>query len=193
MISPSFGAESIPFDSPALAACAVTANKCLHGIPGVAFAVCRRSALDAAPPPRSLYLHLPAWADHQARRSTPFTPAVNAMQALRQALAELAEQGGWPARRARYRRMAEAVRRTLVEAAVDPFLDPAESSCVLRSYRLPEGLTYNEVHDGLKQRGFVIYAGQGKFAEEMFRISTMGDISDYDLGVLQGALRDVLT
>jgi 2-aminoethylphosphonate-pyruvate transaminase len=62
---------------------------------------------------------------------------------------------------------------------------------VLRSYHLPSGLSYEVVHDGLKQRGFVIYAGQGDLSADMFRISTMGDISDYDLGRLQSALREV--
>ena len=44
----SFGAEAIPFDSPALLACAATANKCLHGIPGLCFVVSRPQAIDAA-------------------------------------------------------------------------------------------------------------------------------------------------
>lgn len=187
----SFGAEDIPFASPALDAIAATANKCLHGIPGLAFVLCRRSALAEAPPARTLYLHLPLWAEHQARRSTPFTPPVNAGLALRQALVELRAQGGWSARRARYHRLASAVRRTLEAEGVEPFLPPEASSCVLRSYRLPAGKSYDAVHDALKQRGFVIYAGQGGLAQEMFRISTMGEITDYDLGVLEGALRDV--
>lgn len=66
-----------------------------------------------------------------------------------------------------------------------------ESSCVLRSYRLPEGMTYDQLHDALKQRGFVIYAGQGSLVAEMFRISTMGDISDWDMERLLSALGSV--
>jgi 2-aminoethylphosphonate-pyruvate transaminase len=34
----------------------------------------------------------------------------------------------------------------------------------------------------------VVYAGQGELAAEMFRISTMGDITDYDMGRLLTAL-----
>jgi aspartate aminotransferase-like enzyme len=33
----------------------------------------------------------------------------------------------------------------------------------------------------MKLRGFVVYAGQGQLATEMFRISTMGDITDTTL------------
>ena len=190
----SFGAEAIPFESPALLACAVTANKCLHGIPGLCFVVCRRSALEkAADPPRSLYLHLPLWAEKQDSRTTPFTPPVNAMLALNAALQELALKGGRQGRHAHYSHLAGQVKRVLTRAGVEPLLSPGESSCVLNAYRLPQGKTYEMIHDGLKQRGFVIYAGQGSLAAEMFRISTMGDISRYDMERLLAALQAVFS
>ena len=185
----SFGAEAIPFDSSALIACAVTANKCLHGIPGLCMVICRKSAIDqAAQPPRSLYLHLPLWSEQQDQASTPFTPPVNGLQALDQAMKELVAQGGWQARHARYHKLASRVGRTLHRYGVETMLDPAEFSCVLRSYRLPVNSSYEVIHDGLKQRGFVIYAGQGRMAAEMFRISTMGDITDWDMERLGAAL-----
>jgi 2-aminoethylphosphonate-pyruvate transaminase len=188
----SFGAEDIPFDSPALAACAVTANKCLHGIPGLCFVVARRAALGAAvDPPRSLYLHLPTWLEKQEAQTTPFTPSVNGFLALQQALVELRAQGGWTARRARYRELAGQARETLQALGVEPLLDPSESSCALTAYRLPDGFGYERVHDGLKRWGFVIYAGQGALVAEMFRISTMGDITRYDMERLMAAMETV--
>jgi 2-aminoethylphosphonate-pyruvate transaminase len=188
----SFGAESLPVDSPALAACAATANKCLHGMPGPCFVVVRRTALQsAAQPPRSLYLHLPLWQEQQDRDSTPFTPPVNGLLALDAALVELRMQGGWRARHARYGQLAGRVRRGLAECGVEALLPPAESSVVLTAYRIPPQLDYAHIHDGLKQWGFVIYAGQGKLASELFRISTMGDITDYDVGRLLAAIQSV--
>lgn len=190
----SFGAEAIPFESAAVQACAATANKCLHGIPGLSMVICRRSAIEqAVDPPRSLCLHLPLWCAQQDRASTPFTPSVNGMLALDQALSELEEQGGWQARQARYHLLAERVARLLRGCGVEPMLDRSEFSCVLHSYRLPEEMSYETVHDGLKLRGFVIYAGQGKLAAEMFRISTMGDITDYDMERLLAALQAVFS
>jgi 2-aminoethylphosphonate-pyruvate transaminase len=188
-----FGAEAIPFDSPSLIGCAATANKCLHGIPGLCFVVCRRATLESAGEARSLTLHLPLWADHQQRRSTPFTPSVNAMLALDKALEELRQAGGWRARQARYIQLAEAVGVELDDLGIEPLLEPGESSCVLRSYKLPGDTSYDEVHGGLKERGYIVYAGQGALAREMFRISTMGDISDDDLARLRLALREVFT
>jgi len=187
----SFASEPIPFAHPSLAACAGTSNKCLHGIPGLAFVILRRELLDNGAPERSLYLHLPRWAAQQQRGSTPFTPPVNAYLALREALEELREYGGWSARRARYLELAEAVRLRLETCGVRPWLDPSECACALRSYGLPPALNYNEVHAGFERNGFIIYAGQGGLSDEMFRISTMGAISDADLGRLEQAIGQV--
>jgi len=188
-----FGAEAIPFDSPALEACAATANKCLHGVPGLCFVVCRVSALESSSEARSLTLHLPLWAEHQAKRSTPFTPSVSAMLALHQALTELKDAGGWRARQQRYQALAEEVAQALTQLGVTPLMAAEASSCVLRSYLLPDEMSYEAVHAGLKQRGFIVYAGQGALASRMFRISTMGDIGDDDLNRLKAALRSVFS
>jgi len=187
-----FGAEDMPFSSPALVACAATANKCLHGITGLCLVICRKEALGLVDKPRSLTLHLPLWAAQQAERSTPFTPPVNAMQALDQALVELKCQGGWKVRQARYSELAEEISGVLAHLGVEPLLPAGASSCVLRAYRLPVGVPYKVVHDGLKKQGFVIYAGQGALARDIFRISTMGEIGDDDTRRLLDALDAVL-
>lgn len=184
----SFGAESIPFNNDSLFAIAATANKCLHGIPGLAMVLCRQTALKQNIEARSLSLHLPVWAEQQARQSTPFTPPVNSVLGLAQSLKELDVQGGWKARRLRYRKLAARVADTCKTLGVDEWLPANDSSCVLRSYHLPAGLTYNQLHDGLKQQGFIIYAGQGDLAAQLFRVSTMGEISDYDMARLEQAL-----
>ena len=70
-------------------------------------------------------------------------------------------------------------------------LEEGASSCVLNAYRSPEGFSYERIHDGLKQWGFVIYAGQGSTVTEMFRISTMGEITHYDIERLLAAIETV--
>lgn len=186
-----FGAEDIPFASPVLLACAATANKCLHGTTGLCFVICRNESLVAVNVPRSLTLHLPLWAEHQSKRSTPFTPSVNAMLALDQALRELDRQGGWRARQARYLELAEQIAEALGRLGVESLLPPGESSCALRAYGLPVGMDYETLHAGLKERGFVIYSGQGALARTIFRISTMGEIDDEALRRFIAALEAV--
>jgi len=178
----SFGAELLDLDAWGIAACAATAHKCLHGALGLSFAIVRRTELEVCcQPPRTLYLDLAGWAREQEQGSTPFTPIVPAYHALREALDELAEAGGWRARGARYRELAERIRVGLAARGIEPWLSPESSSVVLRSYRLPEGMSYARLHDALKKRGFVIYAGQPPLRDRLFRISTMGEIADRDV------------
>ncbi len=188
----SFGAEELDFDAE-VAAVAGTSNKCLHSIPGLAFAIARRSALTrGCAPPRTLSLDLVQHHAEQERSSTAFTPPIPAFYALCEALRELAESGGRRARRARYLALAERVAQGLAELGIEPYLEAAVSSVVLRSYRLPLGMSYDSLHDELKKRGFIIYAGQGSLSRELFRISTMGEITDQDIERLLRAFAEIV-
>lgn len=189
----SFGGEELDFDGWGLEACAASANKCLHGVPGVALVVARREALSSLPAaPRSVYLDLGAYARAQDRRDTPFTPAVQGFQALAEALRELEDEGGWRARRERYARLAELVEEGLGRLGIRPHLPREGSSVVLRAYRLPAGMEYGEFHDGLKARGFIIYAGQGGLARRIFRVSTMGALSEAEVRAFVAAVEEVI-
>jgi 2-aminoethylphosphonate-pyruvate transaminase len=176
----SFGAEAIDFGGGVIDAVAATANKCLHGVPGAAFVIVRRSALTKAAS-RTYYLDLGRLAKLQDQRNTPFTPSVHAYYALVEALREFDEAGGWRARHARYEALADQVQAGLAARGMPLVLPEGESSVVLRAYRLPQGVAYEALHDGLKARGFVIYAGQGGLSKELFRISTMGAIEAVDV------------
>jgi 2-aminoethylphosphonate-pyruvate transaminase len=179
----SFGAENIDFGVGSLTAVAATANKCLHGVPGVAFVITRRAALAEASS-RTYYLDLGRLGRLQDQRNTPFTPAVHAYYALVEALREFADEGGRKARYERYAALAEQVRAGLADLGMPTVIAPEESSVVLRSYKLPAGMTYTQLHDALKGDGFVIYAGQGDLSKVLFRISTMGQVSSADMSRL---------
>jgi 2-aminoethylphosphonate-pyruvate transaminase len=176
----SFGAEWIDFGSPSRSAVAATANKCLHGVPGVAFVVVRRDQLDRAVA-RSYYLDLARLGHLQDRRDTPFTPAVHACYALAEALAEHEESGGWTARNTIYQKRARRVADALASLGAHPLLPDQDSSAVLRAYRIPRTAGYAELHDVLKADGFVIYAGQGALSSEIFRVAVMGDLPEADM------------
>jgi 2-aminoethylphosphonate-pyruvate transaminase len=189
----SFGAEELRFDDWGIAACAATANKCLHGVPGAAFVIVRRDRLnDENNPQRSLYLDLATYCREQDRSGTPFTQSVQSFYALDAALAEFVEQGGWRARQARYRALADLTRAGLVRLGIKPLLAHGASSVVLNAYHLPANLSYERLHDQLKAQGFVIYSGQGGFAKSIFRISTMGEITAADIERLLAAFRSLL-
>ena len=68
----SFGAEKIEFENWDVAACAATANKCLHGVPGAAFVIVRRDLVNQSNlTPRTLYLDLKNYLKQQDANGTP--------------------------------------------------------------------------------------------------------------------------
>src|SRR5262245_43200919 len=184
----SFGAEELDFENWNLAACAATANKCLHGAPGVSFALARRDALGAESGAPSLYLDLFRYYAEQEKGSTPFTMPVQVCYALAEALRELEDAGGWRARRAHYAALSDQVFAGLQAQGVEPLLDiAAPSSSAMTAYRVPAEMDYVSLHAALKTVGFVIYAGQGQFQNEIFRIAVMGDLAASDIERLLAA------
>lgn len=189
----SFGAEEIDFVNWNLLAIAATANKCLHGIPGIAFVLADKTVLDAGKTQsKTLYLDLFPSYTTQKTGFSPFTPSVHAAFALDEALMELADQGGQPARRENYCYRAKQIRQTLNEIGLSPLIEPQAMSSMISSYQLPQGLSYTELHDPMLNHGFVIYAGQGNLSQIAFRICNMGDIQERDLHNLKNCLKATL-
>lgn len=179
----SFGAEDIAFDEWNIAACAATANKCLHAVPGTSFVICNRQALGdmQATAPRTLYLDLASYLKNQDADGTPFTQSVQTFYALAEALHEMQEQGGQQQRKQNYWKLMHIVRAGLEQLGINALMKVEDCSCVLNAFHLPENIDYQTLHDALKENGFIIYAGQGGLSRSIFRISCMGDIRDEDM------------
>lgn len=191
----SFGGEEIRFAEWNLEAVAATANKCLHGVPGISFVLLRPEVFSArASGATSVYLDLWRHWKEQPGGWSPFTQSVHVLYALQESLAELDDEGGWTARHAAYAHRSERVRAALRDLGVGLFLAEGEGvySSILTSFHQPAGLSYADLHDGLKARGFVIYAGQGPYLGRMFRIAVMGALGEGDLAELIAALRALI-
>lgn len=173
--------------------CACTANKCIQGLPGVSFVLVRNEAMVAMQhyPRRSLYLHLPLHWEAQERRSIPFTPSVQTWYALDEALDELLEETV-ATRIQRHYAAAQLLREGFARLGLKSLLPSHLQSNSLTSLLLPEGVTYLPLHDGLKERGFVIYEGQGKLQTGVFRVANMGHLTLDDFRQFLTALETVL-
>ena len=53
------------------------------------------------------------------------------------------------------------------------------------------GVTYEALHDAMKRRGYIIYAGQGEIRTYAFRVSNMGTLTPKDMQARGGGLRGV--
>jgi 2-aminoethylphosphonate-pyruvate transaminase len=190
----SFAGEEIRFEDSNLEACAATANKCLHGAPGVSFVLVKKSVFETRrSAATSLYLDL--FKNEMAQRSgfSPFTQPTHVVFAMDEALSELAEAGGWKQRHVHYRALTAQVVEGCRKLDIPLLLgNAAEYSSMLTSYRMPKGVSYERLHDALKERGFVIYAGQGNYNGSIFRIAVMGDLDSRDIDRLTAGISDVV-
>jgi len=179
----SFGGEPLDLEAWNVEACASTANKCLHGVPGIAFVLARRSAFETrSTAASSLYLDLFRYYRAQQSGSPPFTPAVQSLFALRAALVELEEAGGWQARHQHYQDLSIRVRKGLHELGVGLLLGREQPYCsMLTSFNLPAGLPFDHLFERAAAGGFVIYPGQQSLMDAIFRIAVMGDLSAADI------------
>lgn len=170
-----------------------SANKCLQGVPGISFVLARRSAVEAlrGRPARTVSLDLHNHYVHQEADNTPFTPAVQVLHAMEQALIEL-EREGVAARIARYAENARVLREGMAQLGFAVLVPDGARSSILTTFRLLPGLTYDALHDAMKRRGYIIYAGQGDIRTYAFRVSNMGTLAPTDMKRVVDAFAECL-
>lgn len=186
--------DALDFNRAGVDFCVGTANKCLQGLPGVSFVLVRKTELARLGkiPERSHYFNL--YKNHQAQEKgdTLFTPAVQIHYALDTALDELLEETVKD-RINRYRQAAAMLRKGFQQMGLEFIVPEGHESNTLTALKLPEGVTYGVLHDTLKEKGFVIYAGQKKLSESIFRIANMGDITTEEFQRLLDTLKNCLS
>ena len=100
----SFGGVDIPVAEWGIDFLVSSANKCIQGVPGFSFIICRRDKLLASEgKARSLSLDLlDQWKGMEKDGKWRFTSPTHVVLAFSKALDELMEEGGIPARSRRY-------------------------------------------------------------------------------------------
>jgi len=191
----SFGALPIDFSVAGIDYLVSSANKCIEGVPGFSFVICRRDALMACEGnPRSLSLDLlDQLKGFEKNGRFRYTPPTHSILAFEQALKELEQEGGAWARGARYRQNHEALVRGMNELGFRLYLDPSVQSFIIASFHFPNhpGFTFDEFYRRLSEKGFIIYPGKISQADT-FRIGSIGRIFPSDIEALLAAIRIVL-
>lgn len=166
--------------------CVGSPNKCIESIPGLSFVCANRERLkELADLPRAtsyldLYNHFLYEEGSGERLGTPFTPPVQALYALDVALKILLKEG-IENRRRKYALRAKIIREGLEKLGFKLFLPPELRCHSITAVFTPKNISYRTLHDALKKRGFIIYAGQGNLEETMFRVGNMGALATRDL------------
>jgi 2-aminoethylphosphonate-pyruvate transaminase len=183
-------AREIPFD-----ALASSCNKCLEGVPGAAFVICRRSALEqAAGNAHSVALDLhDQWTFMENTQQWRFTPPTHVIAAFDRALAEHAAEGGVAGRGARYRRNCRMLVDGMREMGFQPLLRDALQAPIIVTFHTPAdpSFDFKVFYEKLRQHGYLIYPGKLTIADS-FRIGCIGRLTEEDLRGALDAIRRAL-
>ena len=179
----SFGAIPIDLAAMPCAGLMASANKCLEGVPGIAFVIAETGHL-AAMAGNSSSTSLDLHAQHQgfvANRQWRFTPPTHVVAALSAALDQLDAEGGVAARGARYRRHMDALVAGVTRLGFQPYLPEAVQGPVILTIRDPGGwFRFGALYDALHAQGIVLYPGK-LTREASFRIGCIGAITLDDI------------
>jgi 2-aminoethylphosphonate-pyruvate transaminase len=174
-----FAAIPSDMDRDAFDFMASTSNKNIQGMAGVGFVFCRGEALEktAEYPMRNYYLNL--WDQHahfKKTRQTRFTPPVQSLYALRQAILETRREG-IENRYARYASCWEVLVKAVKRIGLSMLVPEASQSRLITAILDPPSPRYSfeDLHDLARSGGFTIYPGKLSEADT-FRIANIGDI-----------------
>jgi len=188
----SFGVEEITFDR-GIDFLTCTSNKCLHGLPGASFVFVSpaggRRVHDIEP--TSVALDLGGYLETDTTAVPPFTPAIPALASLDVAL-DRALAEGVDGRRRRYAHRCALIDAALDQLGLEQLVRIEARSHSIRSVKLPDAVSFAALHDVLRSSGFIVYAGQGALASEIFRIACMGELELVDLERFAAALERAL-
>lgn len=191
----SFGALPIDFETGGIDYLISSANKCIEGVPGFSFVICRRAPLLACEGfARSLSLDLLGQLKgFEKNGQFRYTPPTHAILAFARALDELEAEGGPPARCARYRRNHQTLVTGMKALGFQPYLDPAVQSCIITSFLFPSDpeFTFDGFYRRLSDKGFIIYPGKISQADT-FRIGSIGRIFEADIQSLLAAVQQTI-
>lgn len=172
---------ALPIDLRTLDADAVVAasGKCLEGVPGMGFVVAKRSALEAAAGRcHSLAMDLhDQWVYMQKTGQWRYTPPTHVVAALRAAIDQYLEEGGQPARLARYANNCSTLIDGMCALGFRPFLDRAHQAPIIVTFHAPDdpAYTFTDFYQRVRAKGFILYPGKLTVLDT-FRVGCIGAI-----------------
>jgi len=190
-----FGALEIDAAKIRYDALAASSNKCLEGVPGLGFVICRNEALaECKGNATTLVLDLFDQAEAFARTGQyRFTPPIHVIVALGKAIEEHAAEGGVAGRGKRYRENAAVLIDGMRAMGFRTLLPDRLQAPIIVTFHMPNDprFVFQRFYDALKDRGYVIYPGKLTVADS-FRIGCIGRLYPRHMEGALLAVREVL-
>jgi len=181
---------SAPFD-----ALIAASGKCLEGVPGMGFVILRKPVLEAcAGNSHSLALDLhDQYVYMQKTTQWRYTPPTHVVAALRAAVDQFKEEGGQPARLARYQANCRALVEGMRALGFRTYLDDAVQAPIIVTFHAPADPAYQfkAFYEAARDRGYILYPG--KLTQvETFRVGCIGAIDANEMRNVVSAVTQVL-
>lgn len=172
-----------------------SSNKCLEGVPGLAFIVARTELLEAAAgnsPSMALDLHA-QWAGFEKSGEWRFTPPTHVVAALGAALDQFEAEGGVAGRGARYRENCRILVDGMRAMGFRTYLPDELQAPIIVTFHTPEdpAFVFRTFYDALQARGFIIYPGKLTKIDS-FRIGCIGQVMPDDMRAAVAAVGEVM-
>jgi len=166
--------RAVPFD-----ALIAASGKCLEGVPGMGFVIVRKKVLDAcAGNAHSLAMDLhDQYVYMEKTTQWRYTPPTHVVAALRAAVDQFKEEGGQPARLARYSANCETLVSGMAALGFRPYLRPEVQAPIIVTFHAPADPAYEfkSFYAAVRARGYILYPG--KLTQvETFRVGCIGAI-----------------
>ena len=190
-----FGALPLDAKRVIFDAVAASSNKCIEGVPGLGFVVCRKPALEQSKGNATtlvLDLH-DQWTNFVKTGQYRFTPPIHVIVAFHQALLEFEAEGGVAGRGRRYAENCQILIGGMRAMGFETLLPDHLQAPIIVTFRMPvdKNFVFQTFYDKLKNRGYIIYPGKLTVADS-FRIGCIGRLyPDHMRGALD-AVRDIL-
>jgi 2-aminoethylphosphonate-pyruvate transaminase len=177
---------ALPIDAAKLKFDALIAasGKCLEGVPGMGFVFIRKAVLDrCAGNSQSLAMDLHDQHVYMGKTGQwRFTPPTHVVVALAEAMQQFVEEGGQPARLARYTQNYRTLVDGMAALGFKPFLRPEIQAPIIVTFHAPAHPAYDfkRFYDSAKAKGFMLYPG--KLTQvETFRVGCIGAIGPLEM------------
>ena len=181
---------SAPFD-----ALIAASGKCLEGVPGMGFVILRKPVLEGcAGNAHSLALDLhDQYVYMQKTTQWRYTPPTHVVAALRAAVDQFKEEGGQPARLARYQANCSTLVEGMRALGFRTYLDDAVQAPIIVTFHAPADPAYQfkAFYEAARDRGYILYPG--KLTQvETFRVGCIGAIDANEMRNVVSAVTQVL-
>ena len=183
-------ARTVRFD-----ALIAASGKCLEGVPGMGFVFVRKAVLDGCAG-HSQSLAMDLHDQHQYMEKTGqwrFTPPTHVVVALAEAITQFVEEGGQPARLARYTANCATLVDGMRQLGLKPFLKPAHQAPIIVTFHAPAHPAYDfqRFYQAAKRRGFMLYPGK-LTTVDTFRVGCIGAIGSLEMQQAVNAVGETL-